>query len=490
MLGGCICILQKELFIALLFLKYVVMLYVLKNKEYINDLIYHYIMVTDKTLAKLHAEINDIAGNYFYDGSQELVVRESGPNETVDNWRLLMGSLAYLKSDNVILFGNPGAAKTTFSSIIGSTYTGLPFALFDTLKITGSPEQTKETMLARPDLGRLAEEGVNFQASMYLPLVVVDEINRLPGGKQDILLEPIRTGVVEHFGKWLALRKKPAFFATLNYNGPGTYDLASPLMKRFGIGLDLPVHRSFEQDEILKRADRIERELHDPKRTIAIARALTDRETKPDDKLEMIASEMNPPISDEEVRELTQAASGLRWSPGATTFLRCLYDEATFTYHYGENRPEDLQDTDGRNSKFMSAQIREGLSNRAWRSLKDYSSLLALCTGAEQVELGHVQTVAPTCIAHRLDFAQNKQSDANKVREHDESLRYARTRKCVASVKANYDEIMGPLHNADAFLQGVSWEGARDWAMKNDAPDHPTLKAYWQEVRDRLGGGV
>src|SRR5574341_1093670 len=181
---------------------------------------------------KLDETVKIIGSKYFIDPSHEEV-----GTQKVEFWKILMGVFSYLGNKNSLLLGNPGSGKTTYSGVISSVMSGLPYDLFDKEKIQGHPDQTKDTMLARADLGRIAEEGVVWQAPLYMPSLTLDELNRLPPGKQSIFLEYIRTGAVEHLGK-LFTRQKIPIFATMNYNGTGTYPVPAPSLDRFDVSLE------------------------------------------------------------------------------------------------------------------------------------------------------------------------------------------------------------------------------------------------------------
>ena len=158
-------------------------------------------------VTKISEGMNGI-GPFFIDKDFEDVGAQR-----VDHWKVLMGIFAHVGGRNLLAVGNPGSGKTSYATIINSLVTALPYDLFDFLKIQGHPEQTHEKMIGRPDLGKLDVEGVVWHPSIHLPGLTLDELNRLPPGKQAILMEFIRTGWAEYLGKYFTTGKIP-YFAT------------------------------------------------------------------------------------------------------------------------------------------------------------------------------------------------------------------------------------------------------------------------------------
>jgi hypothetical protein len=303
-------------------------------------------VVIEEYFRSLEEMVHLIGENYFVDPLEERV----GGRE-VRYWNILMGVFTYIGRKNALLIGNPGTGKTTFASVISSAISGLPFDLFDNQKIQGHPDQTKDTMLARADLGRLAEEGVVWQPVVYLPSIIIDEINRLPPGKQSILLEFVRTGTIEHLGKYFS-RDKPAFFATLNSDGVGTYPLPIPQLDRFDISLEFQPGPAYIQDLILEANSRINRDLRDPEATKEIVSYLLRKDISTEEKLEYLNKKSielrnertNLPNIEPLDKYMLDYVYKLKYTPAAITFLHCIWEEINTTNLYGTNRRSDPRD--------------------------------------------------------------------------------------------------------------------------------------------------
>jgi len=447
---------------------------------------------------KLDEIVRIIGDRYFIDPTVEKV-----KGKEVQYWKILMNAFSYLGKKNTLLEGNPGSGKTTCSGVVSSILSGLPFDLYDFLKITGHPDQTKDTMLSRVDLGRLAEEGVVWQPSLYLPALTLDEINRLPPGKQSIFLEYIRTGAVEHLGKYFSRGKIP-IFATMNYNGTGTYELPPPSLDRFDISLEFGAGPAWLQDIIRKAGRQIRKDLDNPAMTEEIVHLLMNKDKSKDEKIKFLqdkAKENNKRLNDvlkkhdrniniPILEPIDTEAVDMPYSADASTFLRCIWDEINTSVLYGENRSVDPRDKSSHNKDYGSAKVKGGISARSWDGIKFYASMLARYFEADKVEIEHVQAVAPYCLAHRLQFDEDYSAKSvEAVRKHGERQEQDLSRRLLKDIKDNYDKVEHDLKQIDKFLQ----EGEKaSEALKNAVKgiiakpqaDHPTLRHYCEFVND------
>lgn len=435
-------------------------------------------------MKRLSEVVELVADKYFVDPSVEYV-----GNRKIDHWKILLGTLSYFGKKNSLLMGRPGTGKTTFPGVVSSVLSGLPYDLFDILKVQGHPDQTKDTMLARADLGRLAEEGVVWQASIYLPALTLDELNRLSPGKQAIILEYIRTGALEHLGKFFGGSKLP-FFATMNYNGTGTYPVPIPSLDRFDISLEFNPGPAYLQDEIQEASNRIDAELKKPKKTEEIFNYLLKKDLSAVQKLTYIentAKELRAKRKDINDISSLKIEDEMPYSPDATTMLRCMWEEMNTTVRYGDNRRADPCDTSEHNKACASSKITEGISPRAWGAVKHYASMLARYLGDKAVEIEHINAVAPYCLAHRLEFTEDyKAKFAEQTRERGERQEQDLTRRLLKEIKDNYDGVSHPLKLLDSYLSGSLDKSRHNEVKKiidSPVPDHPLLRTYYNEVK-------
>jgi len=424
--------------------------------------------------------VNTITEAYFVDPSKETV-----GDITIENWNVLMGVFTYIGRRNMLMAGRPGSGKTSLASIVSSVCSNLPRDLYDFLKIQGHADQTKDTMLARIDLGRLSEEGVVWQPSVYLPSITLDELNRLPPSKQNVMLEFIRTGAIEHLGKHFS-RAKPAFFATINHNGPGTYPVHQATYDRFDIAIELTPGSSFLQD-LIADASRRQKELANPEKTREIITDLLKKDISIDEKLAKLGRYEDAP----DVR--------LPFTPHAKTLLACIWEEMNTTPLYGDNRPDDPVDTSSHNASltdskdgvqdrdrsYASSKITEGISHRAHESICYYTTMLASYLHHDHISIEHIEAVAPYCLAHRLRFTQDYIAKFEGVaRERDDRKEMNLARRIISDIKQNYDDIHTDLHLMDAHLSGQHLGHEQEERLRQilagPTPDHPLMRLYYR----------
>ena len=194
---------------------------------------------------KIRHNVDIITNRYFLD-MQTLKLQG---NVSVENWNILSSFFAYLLKKSVLITGEPGWGKTTLSSIIGSASLGLPIDLLRSLVIHGHPDQTFETMLARPDYGELLAkiEKAVWQNTLFFPFVQIDEFNRLPKSKQSELLDLMASSRVSYLNQTFFDGDK-SFFATVNYKEGAVegqnlgMDVA--ILDRFAISFELGYFQS------------------------------------------------------------------------------------------------------------------------------------------------------------------------------------------------------------------------------------------------------
>lgn len=429
-----------------------------------------------------------IGEKYFIDPCVEKV-----GNKEVECWNILMGVFSYIGKKNTLLVGEPGTGKTTFSGVISAILSGLPFDLYDSLKIQGHPEQTKDTMLGRLDLGKLSKEGVEdviWQPQLYLPALIFDELNRLPPKGQSIILEYIRTGSVEHLGKYFSRGKFP-FFATINYDDVGTYPLSPPFLDRFDISLEFIPDPSCSEDAQTASCN-IEEELKDPEITKEVVTYLLIKDMPIENKIKSLQEKAKEHTKKKNLLYLElpdKVEIDIPWSPDAKTFLRCIWGEINLTYLYGYNRSSDPRDTSSHNKPFASSKVKGAITQRRRNAITYYTSMLAVYLGDKQVEIDHVLAVAPYVLAHRLEFTDDyKAKFAQERRLRGERREQDLTRRVLDEIKKNFDDVAYDIQLLDAFL-AENLDKKRMPEIKKilggPPPDHPLLLKYYNEAKER-----
>jgi MoxR-like ATPase len=149
----------------------------------------------------------EIVCSHFYLGNETFEVGDKRYDHLA-----LFGILNLILDGKELILGGYGSGKTSSSERISSLVKGLPLEFVQSTTIHGHPEQTEEKMKATLDLGAMEKEGrevVKWKIIPYSPVVIIDEINRLPIGKQNMLLNEVDRNIWSYRGETLIL--KPIF---------------------------------------------------------------------------------------------------------------------------------------------------------------------------------------------------------------------------------------------------------------------------------------
>ena len=370
---------------------------------------------------KIRNNVKRISENYFVDPSWNGV-----GDRRVHNYNLAMLGVTYAMGYNALLQGEPGFGKTTACKIILSTHGGLPFDLFEAAQIQGHPEQTKEEMAHRPYYPALSEEEqVVYQPAIYLTGLLMDEISRLPPGKQSFFLNAVETGRWSYLGSSVYFGKQP-FFATTNYEDSGNHKILPPLLDRFGASLEfgrIPGPRAR-----LLEARKKQKELCNPKLTNEILNFLNDRtnggkkyalEVEYEKRKFVLAKAKEygettlanlglQRLDEKDVMQFREAIEGLGLSGEADIYLDFLEPELNVDQLNGQKRRSDIYMPCANTRPIASIYlVGAGLSNRGRPDLENYARALALYMGDKEVTRAHVDAVLPHVLSHRLDFQED-----------------------------------------------------------------------------------
>ena len=457
------------------------------------------------TAPALERIVAEIATGHVIDPSTETIDGEGAAATTVTHWRTLLSAFTFLGNHNAFLIGNPGTAKTTLAEVLAAKLTGLPLDLYSSQKLQGHGDHTVDTMLGRFDVLSLSEssetrpdsERVIWEPRLFLPAFIADEINRLPPGQQNPLLEFIRTGQLTLYGQPF-LRDKQAFFATRNFNGDGTHPLSPALLDRFEISLEFPKGRFHWGDDI-EAAQKNNAALKDRARTKGIITRLLNKRAPYEERITFIDDEIAksaPKTLLAERDALLERAERTPLSIPARLFEAAVWEEMNSTACKGENRagPGDEAERDAttHNAPFASAAVYGGLSARWRESTRLYARMLAAYLGAERVELGHLRAIAPYTAAHRLSFHNDyaaKFADAIRLRGEHQALDL--TRRLLDDIWTRYDAISGDLGCLDEYFASTidpkrrtekRIEQRARAIIDGPAADHPLLRAYVEGV--------
>ena len=144
-----------------------------------------------------------------------------------------------LQNTSMLYFGPPGSGKTTTSEFVLSGIYDLPLSVIHEATIYGHPELTEEKMLAFVDIVSYLknhEEVIGIREFMKTPARIIDEINRIPPGKQSILYQILDRGWTVYNNMKIVANPGP-LFGTANDQDSGNYEFPPAFVDRFDIAL-------------------------------------------------------------------------------------------------------------------------------------------------------------------------------------------------------------------------------------------------------------
>lgn len=448
---------------------------------------------------KLETNIETLAQEYFLDDMTETIGEDD-----IDAWKLTLGTMNHLAGGNMMLVGEPGTGKTTFANTIAAVNTGLPLDLYAKTQIQGHPDVTKEDILARPDIGTLlydGDEDVVFQNTVYMPEVTVDEMNRMPEGKQSIMQEYIRTGIVGHLNKVYSREQDVPFAATVNHPDGGTYNMTPPIRDRFDISLEFTHGHGHYQEIIDDFAQNLEDDLMFPDATEEVLAYLEQKDVSPDEKetfLDEVRDEFDDafrehgfePFSDDEREALMAYADEIEFTQNARSFLNFMYDEINLSSDGNAKRRSDEITEQLHDDMLGFTKIENGMSARRYDAVETFAKLTAFYNADDAVELDHVRTVAPYTLAHALDFTNDYASQhEGQARLDGEREEMDLSRRLVTDIKDHYDDHREDIKAINTYSAGGDLTDAEEERIEQIATghayDHPYMQQLQQEVQDQ-----
>ncbi len=450
---------------------------------------------------ELWHDINLIGENFYIDPEEKPI-----DNLVIPHWNTTLMALSYVLETNPLLIGEPGSAKTTAAKVISSIMSGYPFDLYESAQIQGHPDQTYETMLARLDFSKLqTEEAVIWLASAYLPIRIIDEINRLQTGNQDELLNTLETGRFNYLNATFFSGKSP-FFATANNPDDGNHILIPPLRDRFTIHLELGYIGASYRSRIRDAQANIEEALKSVETTEAIYEIINNKSYSVKERLEKIqklASEFGQKLSSNPTIEakifqpsdrkaVQQQIAAIPLSTEAEAFLWMIDSELNFTPTFGRKRSNDPVDDSNHAQGLASTNVQNCLSPRAViRGVEEYAKGIVYLTGAREVTKHHLLAIAPHVLGHRLDFTDDFKS------QHETSKRegmYGCTREMhlaqelVKGIEANYGKVKSDLDVLIAAHKGFTVPETARERVENlikdaDTIDTPLIREFAQHIK-------
>ncbi|MCK5685759.1 hypothetical protein KAJ27_16620 [bacterium] len=403
------------------------------------------------------------------------------------NSTLMMSLLTGITGKNALVYGEYGMGKTTACENIISILYGLPLEVVLSASIKGHPEQTEEKMIARPDLGKLNQgiEENKWQHSIFVGPKLIDEFNRLPSGKQNILLDGIDRGYWKYLNEFISYDTDYPMYATCNWKDSGNSDLIPPVLDRFDVAIESKYMGIVNSRKLRTRG------MKNPLKNKKMAAKFFELFNKSSG--DVLGAINDSEVLCEEFRDHMESKTGLKMlrtneidtirdeidelavSEEANLFLDLFLSEVTTCPLYGCKRSGESCPKGCHYSSYACGKVKNGLSIRAENSIVLYAKALAWLLGQDEAGLEHIKAVTPYVIWHRINFNKTYAKDfAND--ERSEPLKLYITKQMVGAIVKNFTNLKKDQKNVIfLYTRKKDRKKADEACMKMD---HPVFKQY------------
>jgi len=427
--------------------------------------------------------IYETIADRFYLGRADLAIRGRKVNST-----LLMSLLTALGLGKALIVGEPGMGKTTSAEYVCALVFQLPMGVIWRAQVSGHPEQTEEKIIARPDLGALNQglERVVWSHFALLPAKIVDEVNRLPETKQSLILDGIDRGKWTYLNDAL-VNQEFCFFATANYADPGTHTIVTPLLDRFdlmveskhpGANLSYQVASATAAVADLRHAE-MEAEFEQVFSAGAPAAETADHIERLCARFgNRLTTRLGCRTLNASQRALLRSSvEGLPIAPDANAFLRLVICELSFCHPYGQKRSHEECEQGCHFTPYLCHLTQGSISNRFPVSALKYARMLAWWMDDAQVDIDHLVTVLPYCLAHRLRWKPSAHARWDADRREDPLPIYM-AKQAVRDLHRRY------IEQAHRFREALTtaWRIAEGEMLEPVRGDHPLFRDICRDL--------
>lgn len=413
------------------------------------------------------------------------------------NSALLYGFLTACTGGKEVIFGEYGMGKTTSSENIIALYYGLPKEAVMAATLQGQPEQTEEKTVGRFDIGKLnrGDEETIWTYFVLLEPKLIDEVNRLPAGKQSVILQGMDRGVWKYGKSSIYQDVDFCLFGTCNYRDSGNTDLMEAVLDRFDIAVEsrspgtnlmrLIRHKKVSGKDVedLELSDRLLSEIEK-----IDVKEFSDY-SKVREKVEEISKEFREDFSEstgtemldpEERQKVKEEISSIKFDPEADLFLDLVIAEVGYCPTHGQKRAnQSCRPYCNHYKNYAGSNTKRGLSVRTNKAITKYAKALAWFHGDEKVTVEHLQSVIPFSMWHKVEFYDDYVA---KFRDHekDEPMALYAAKQMVSSMKKEFDEIKGMQAKVVSLLREGKYEEAKDLVEGKTGPglEQPVFQEY------------
>ncbi len=380
------------------------------------------------------------------------------------NSALLLGMLAGVTKGKILYVGEYGLGKTTLAESITSLLTNTPRHIVNINSLKGHPELNHEQLIGRPDLGELNKgvEKVIWSKFVNSEFKIIDEINRIPESKQNILLTGMQSNNWTYLNDSL---NKPAsaWFATKNYRDEGNNSLIPPLLDRFDLAVESK-NPGMNISRILRTQEFIDID----------AKHIKGDDYKDEFKRFLKKSYGLNSLEETDKKNISETIRKIPFSEDANLFFDVLISELASCQVYGQKRTTDTCPDGCHYKNYACNDINNTLSVRTIKSLDTYAKSLAWVNNDKTVNVKHLGLIAPYVTWHKTSFNQDiQQKNLNTQRK--ESFQQHLMTKTVEGVKYRFSKIKNHQKELINHILNKDYDKISGLV---DKMDHPVFKEY------------
>jgi len=398
------------------------------------------------------------------------------------NSTLLFGILTTLVKGKELIYGEYGLGKTTSSENILSLIYSYPKEVMLAATLKGNPEQTEEKMIGRPDLGKLSQgiEKVIWSDFVLVGPKIIDELNRLPVSKQNILLEGIDRGIWKYLNETI-YNESLTIFATSNYKDSGNNDIVPPLLDRFDMALEskhpginnLRYKRTTPKEDMLSDKEISAKMLEafmsddaDSKKIISDLRSEYRHRMRSRAGIEL--------MSDDEISLARNQISSLNNSRDSMLFYDFFTAELSSCQLFGQKRSNDVCPDGCHYSSYLCNKVTNCLSMRSDNAIRRYSAAVAWLLQDSEIKPLHISAVLPYAIWHKIRFRQ-EYMDNFRDDTRDDVFGLHVARKAVEEISRRFKRNKS---SQDLLVKMLSEGKISEAVSYSSSHDHPVFSEY------------
>jgi len=405
-------------------------------------------------------------------------------NKNNYNTAVLTGMLTSLVNGKMIYVGEYGQGKTTLSEVISSLMFSIPPVAVEASSVKGHPELTNEQLVGRIDLG-LYSQGIEktiWSDFVFSKSKIIDELNRIPEHKQNILLMGMQSGMWKNLSEYVQCEEGP-WFATMNYKDKGNNGIVPPLLDRFDISVEAK-SPGINNMRLITYANKISFDYPDidfayaslmGKKGLTYQEYVSEMSVLKNEFRERTFRDKGLELfTNEELNEIQEEIKSKTFKNNAMYFLDVIFAELGTCQHYEEKRTTDICPEDCHFSTYACKQTKNSISVRTIQAVNKYSKAISWLDNKSEVDTNHVQSILPLTLWHKLEFDDDLFSKYEK-KGRTEPAKLATTNAILGDITKRSRKILSAQKEVVGYMLSNQEKEAK---KKADSMDHPVFAGY------------